>query len=147
MAELTAKDDQRCLASSWVIGVGIPTPSEFEDGLPWLVMLTLGLWTVFVIGKVLLQFLAIHFVHINFIQGSNHKWLLVVLYRPESYRAIHVANSEEMASRMYRNRRNIRPSMFEKVLSIDSSAFLGDEERKEKLRGRHSPSLLGPLQV
>ena len=37
--------------------------------------------------------------------------------------------------------------MFEKVLSIDSSAFLGDEERKEELRGWYSPSLLGPLQV
>ncbi len=58
-----------------------------------------------------------------------------------------MANSEEMASRMYRDRRNIRPSMFEKVLSIDRSAFLGDEERKEGLLGQYSPSLLGPLQV
>lgn len=58
-----------------------------------------------------------------------------------------MANSEEMAGRMYRDRRNIRPSMFEKVLSIDSSAFLGNEERKEGLLGRYSPSLLEPLQV
>jgi hypothetical protein len=111
------------------------------------VILTWELWAVFVIGKVLLQFLAIHFVYINFIQGPNHKWLLVILYRPESYRAIHVANSEEMASRMYRDRRYIRPSMFEKVLSIDRSAFLGNEEREKRLLGRYSPSLLGPLQV
>jgi len=37
--------------------------------------------------------------------------------------------------------------MFEKVLSIDSSAFLGGEERKRGLLGRYNPSLLGPLQA
>lgn len=58
-----------------------------------------------------------------------------------------MTNSEEMASRMYGDRRNIRPSMFEKVLSIASSAFLGDEESREGLPGRYSQSLLGPLQV
>ena len=37
--------------------------------------------------------------------------------------------------------------MFKKVLSIDRSAFLGDEERKEGLPGQYSPRLPGPLQV
>ena len=37
--------------------------------------------------------------------------------------------------------------MFKKVLSNDSSASLGDEEREGESQGRCSPNLPGPLQV
>jgi hypothetical protein len=111
------------------------------------VNLTRGLWGDFVIRKILFQFLTIHFVHINFIQCPNRKWLLVVLYRPKGYRAIHVANDEEMASWVYSERGDVRPTMFEKILSNDSLAFQDDKERKCGSQGRYSPNLLGPLQV
>jgi hypothetical protein len=58
-----------------------------------------------------------------------------------------VANSEKMASRVYREGRNVWPPMFEKVLSNENSAFLGDEERKDVLQGQYSLNLLGLLLV
>ena len=58
-----------------------------------------------------------------------------------------MANSEEVASRVYREGRNVRPPMFEKVLPNDNSAFLGDGERRDGLQGRYSLNLLGPRQV
>ena len=64
--------------------------------------LTRGFGGDFVIGKVLFELLAVHFVNIDFIQGSNHQWLLIVFHRPERYASVHVANSEEMSRWVYR---------------------------------------------
>ncbi len=58
-----------------------------------------------------------------------------------------MADSEEMASRVYTETDNVGSSMFEKVLINDSSAFQCDEESKEGSQGRYSPSPQGPLQV
>jgi hypothetical protein len=135
MAELTTKDYQRRFASSWIIRVGITTPSKFEDGLSRFMNLTRGFGSLFVI-EVLSEFLAIHFLDIDFIQGSNHQRLFIVFYRPESYRSIHMANSEEMAAWMYRKRRNIGSSMLEQVLSNDNSVLLcrqGDKETNHRV--------------
>jgi hypothetical protein len=42
---------------------------------------------------------------------------LLIIYGPESYQSIHVANSKEMAGWVYSERRDVGSSMLEEVLS------------------------------
>jgi hypothetical protein len=63
----------------------------------------------------LIKFVHIHQIHIRCIQRSNEKRLIFVFNGPECYAAITISNSEEMTSRVDRNRGDFRAPMSKDV--------------------------------